>query len=145
MLSRTSVATTALVAVAVGAITAAVVVSRQYGMRTPVSWGDTGNCIGSWSQPSNAVAQRRAAGLTDAGGDGLPLVAVSVDGGGCRVAVAASSSPAAPAHVFEARDSGDAYQQVDSPRRPLRVAALPPALRRWVSRVNGDGTLVGHP
>lgn len=135
----------ALLSTAVVGLVAWLVVSQRSGSSQPVVSGDTGWCIGRWSQPSNAVAQGVAARTADPTGSGLPLVALDVRRGRCRVAVAASSSGGAVAHLFEAPASGHVFRQLDSSERSLRVADLPADLRRWVTRVNVDGTLVGHP
>lgn len=142
---RSASAATALLALAVAGAAAWVIGSQRSGSSRPVTYGDTGDCIGKWSQPSNAAAQSIAARMTASAGDRLALVGIDAPRGRCRIAVAASSAPDAIAHLFEAPAGEHVYRQLDRPDRPLRVAGLPASLRRWVSRVNGDGTLVGHP
>lgn len=142
---RTLLAGLGLLAVGVVGLAVWIAASQRSGSTQPVTSGDTGWCIGRWSQPSNAAAQGVAARTTGTIGSGLPLVAVDVRGGRCRVAVAASSSRDAVAHLFEVPAGNHGFRQLDSPERPLRVADLPPDLRRWVTRVNVDGTLIGHP
>lgn len=127
------------------AVAALVVFSIQGGGSAgQVTYGDTGDCIGRWSQPYNSGVQARVAQLAARfSHDGLPRAAMAFPGGRCRVAVVASGASEAPALVFEQLPRSNEFRPLT--RRPIAASRLPKELRRWVTRADRNGVLIGHP
>ena len=131
----------AAVAVAAGAVAGLSIAGRSGGADESATYGDSGNCIGRWSQPYNESAWNAVARAGERAGAAERYVGITVVRARCRVAVAFGDGDAHPALVFDQARDGNTFDL----RGRVRVGDLPSALRRWVTRADANGILIGHP